>query len=439
MTITINSGAVAAQVTDTTGIARAGSLTLGIFAAVFGIWAVLVPIAGAVIAPGQVVSDGHSLVIRHEIGGVVDTIVVQEGEAVKAGDIILVLNPVKERAMLDQINTRMASLSLKIARLIAERDVTVFEPSLETLRAWKLEVGPRLANTLLADQTTEHINWLARRDAETSALKAQADALEKEQNGLVDEIKAIERQRESLGKDIKLFAEVLKEGWGRAARLHQMEREFAKLDGMLAQATAKRQALGNRRIESANRLDAVAAGFAQQVSTELSAARTERMELSQRLEAARRAVDRVEIRTETAGIVNKLHVNTVGSAVEPFSPLVEIVPESAPLLVEAKLAPIDIDEVHVGQAAEIVFSAFNRDVTDPMPAKVIFVSADSHSEERTGGTYYTVRLAFERNSTKDLPKLVPGMPVETYFRTSEHTLLQYLVGPISDSLSRAFR
>lgn len=431
--------AIVTQVTDTSGLTRTGAITLAVFAAMFGFWAVLVPIAGAVIAPGKVVSDGNALVIRHELGGVVDGIKVSEGEKVSAGDTLIVLNPIKEKAMLDQINTRLASLGLKIARLIAQRDGTEFAPDLGNKVAMAETFGPGLTPEFLADQMTEHENWTARSEAEVSAIKAEARALAAERAGLADEIKAIERQRQSLGKDVKLFAQALKEGWGRAVELHEMERELARLDGLYIQANAKERALGNRLNEVGGRLKAAKAGFAQQVSAELASSRAERAELAQRLEAAQRAVDRVAVRAEVTGIINKLHVNTVGSAVEPFAPLVEIVPDDVPLLVEAKLEPTDIDDVYIGQTSEIVFSAFNRDLVDPVAAKVVFVSSDSHTDERTGMTYYTARLAVDRASSTAMPAIVPGMPVESYFRTNEHTLVQYLVSPITDSLSRAFR
>ena len=431
--------AIANEVTDTSGLARTGAITLVVFAALFGFWAVLVPIAGAVIAPGQVVSDGNALVIRHELGGVVDGINVSEGEKVEAGDTLIVLNPVKEKAMLDQINTRRAALGLKIARLIAQRDGTEFSHAPDAAKANAKTYGPGLTAEFLADQVTEHKNWTARREAEISAIKAEARALQAERAGLGDEIKAIMRQRQSLKKDVALFAQAVKEGWGRAIELHQMERELARLDGLHIQATAEERALGNRLNEADGRLSAAIAGFAQQVSTELSKARAERAELGQRLQAAQRAVDRVAVRAEVTGHVNKLHINTVGSAVEPFAPLVEIVPDNVPLLVEAKLQPTDIDDVYIGQTSEIVFSAFNRDLVDPVAARVVFVSADSHKDERSGSTYYTARLAVDQAASKALPTIVPGMPVESYFKTTEHTLVQYLVSPITDSLSRAFR
>jgi len=433
-----DTAAMTARVTDISGLARIGALALGSFAAVFLVWGVLVPIAGAVIAPGRVVSDGNIRILSHEGGGVVAEIRAREGQRVVAGETVILLDPVNAEARLDQLRARLAGLDLKIARLVAERDGTVFPPSWDTFAEFVADHDPALLPDLLADQAGEHTNWVARRDAELAAVGSQGDALERKRDGLVAEIAALERQRGSLDQDLELRREALADGFGRAARLREIERETARLDGTLAQTQARLEALDRQRAEIASRLKAAGAGFAQQVSTELAASRAERLELAERLDAAQTAVDRVEIRADAAGVINRLHVNTVGGAVEPFAPLVEIVPDDAPLLVEARIAPTDIDEVHAGQAADVVFAAFSRDAHDPVPATVVFVSADARADERTGAEFYTARLSVDPVDGGDL-RIVPGMPVESYFSTGRHTLLQFLLEPVTDSFSRAFR
>lgn len=425
--------AVLRQVTDVTGLVRTGAVVLAVFAVCVGIWAGAVPIAGAVIAPGRVVSDGNVQVLRHEAGGIIGRIRVAEGDRVEPGDTLLVLNPARERAALGQIETRLAALDVKIARLLAERDATPF-PAPATGGARTGEIA-----ALAADQLREHLDWIGRRDAELSTLEAEAAALERTRAGVQGEIAALRRQAASVAGDVRLRRQALQDGFGRKARLHELEREQARLEGAQAQKQAQLAALHEDRGRLEARLAATRAGFAQQASAELSRARAERLEIAERLDAARQAVERVEIRAPAAGVVNRLHVNTPGSAVEPYAPLAEIVPDGAPLLVEARLAPTDIDEVHVGQEAEIVLSAFSRDETDPLPAEVAFVSVDSHLEERTGARYYTARLKVRPPAGRALPPIVPGMPVESYFRTGQHTLLQYLAEPLTASFARAFR
>ena len=207
---------------------------------------------------------------------------------------------------------------------------------------------------------------------------------------------------------------------------------LARLNGQLA-------AIDEQLAEMDARLASLDATFAQEIALDLAKLGAERLELSDQLAAATVAVNRVEVRADQAGIIDKLHVNTVGSAVEPYAVIAEIVPDNQPVLIEAKVAPIEIDDIAVGQMADIVFSGLSRKDEAPLSAEVVFVSPDSHLDERTGARYFTVRLDLDPATLADMPPTGPGMAVETYFRKPNHTLLQYLLAPLTDSFGKAFR
>lgn len=425
------------RVSDFSGATRLGSRVLAGFGAVFLIWAVIVPISGAVIAPGVVVSDGKSHVLRHATGAVVSAIHVREGDHVVAGALIAELSPETENAALGQLNARLAGLDVLLARLTAERDGTMF--STTPMDFALTQYAPDLVAEFAADQAEAFIARAERESAEQRVLAAQRQALLRERTGLEGENSALRLQLTSIGEDLDLRRAAQAKGYGRAAQLREVEREHARIQGSFERASGQLKAIDEQVREIDSRLAAQAAGLAQEISVEMVKARAERLELADQLAAAVIAVGRVEIRAPAAGIIDKLRVNTVGSAIEPFSPIVEVVPDDAPILVEARVAPIEIDDIAIDQEAEIVFGGLARKDFDPLPARVIFISPDSHLDERTGARYFTVRLDVDRNALGAMPRTGPGMVADAYFKKRDYTLVQYLLAPFTDSFSRAFR
>lgn len=427
------------QSVDFSRWSRAGAVALGLFAAVFGIWAVFAPIAGAVIAPGTVVSDGRTQTLRHATGGVVTEILVREGQRISAGEVVAVLDEAGRQADHTQIVVRLASLDVTLARLSAEQAGTTFAPTIEALREVFPGYGDALLAQLLADQQQEYGARRIAHATELEILGRQQGAIAADRAGLLGERAALALQIASLEEDIGLRRTALQDGYGRAAQLRQMEREHARIAGNLARADGQLKALDEQMAELDRRIAALEAARDREISEALAAARSERLELSGKATAAAGEVDRVKIRADAAGVVDRLHVNTIGSAVEPYAAIADIVPEDAPLLVEARVAIAQIDDVAVGQFARVQFEGIARQNIDPLPAEVVYVSPDSHLDERTNTRHYTVRLSVDRDILADLPATLPGMPVQTYFLSDEHTLVQFLIQPLADSFSRAFR
>lgn len=425
------------RVSDFSGATRLGSRVLAGFGAVFLIWAVLVPISGAVIAPGVVVSDGKSHVLRHATGAVVSAIHVREGDHVAAGALIAELSPEAEKAALSQLTARLAGLDVTLARLAAERDGTAFPAAAPSPAL--AQYAPELVAEFTADQAEAFAARAERGAAEQRVLAAQREALLQERTGLEGESAALKLQLASIGEDLDLRRAAQAKGYGRAAQLREVEREHARIQGSVERADGQLKAIDEQVREIDSRLAALAASLAQEVSAEMAKARAERLELSDQLAAAVVAAGRVEIRAPAAGIVDKLRVNTVGSAIEPFSPIAEVVPDDAPILVEARVAPIEIDDIAIDQEAEIIFGGLARKDFDPLPARVTFISPDSHLDERTGVRYFTVRLDIDPEALGEMPRTGPGMVADAYFKKRDYTLVQYLLAPFTDSFSRAFR
>lgn len=430
-------GALRHRVTDFSSATRFGGLVIGGFIVLFGIWAVLAPISGASIAPGVIVTDGRTQMLRHDRGGVIAAINVVEGQRVEAGDVIALMSPETEQAALGQLTARLAVLDITLARLTAERDGVDFSSA--AIAARFPDYDPLLLSRIAADQQVEFTQRASRHVADRSVIAAQRLALVADRLGLVGERDALRSQSTSLGEDLALRRAAQADGYGRAAQLRELEREDSRITGNLARLNGQLNAIDEQLSEMDARLASLGATLAQEVATDLAKLGAERLELADQMGAATVAVERVEVRADAAGIVDKLHVNTVGSAVEPYAVIAEIVPDNHAVLIEAKVAPTEIDDITLGQEADIMFSSLSRKNAAPLQAEVVFISPDSHVDERTGARYFTVRLDVDQAALVDLPPTGPGMTVETYFRKSNHTLLQYLFAPLTDSFGKAFR
>lgn len=424
------------RVTDFSRPARFGGMALAAFMAAFGIWALVVPISGATMAAGTVIADGHTQVLRHAQGGVLSEIRVTEGERVKAGDVIAVLSPEAQRASRGQLLARMASDDVAIARLEAELAGQDFPADLGTRFA---RYPTDLLDQLIADQAESFTKRAAYRQSQQQVMAAQAAALTQQKIGLEGEIDALRQQIASIEDDMALRQAAQAKGFGRAADLRQIEREHARLTGSLARSSGELNALIQQMAEVDSKKAAFDNDQAQTMSEDLSKLRAEQKELTDQLAAAEMAVSRVEIRADAAGIVNKLDVNTIGSAVEPFAPIAEIVPQDGQVEVEARLAPIDIDNVSIGQDADVTFPSITRHNEPPLPATVTFVSADSQLDQHTGERYFVVRLNLDTAALAEQPPTSPGMIADVYIRQPDHTLVQYLLQPLTQSLTRSFR
>jgi HlyD family secretion protein len=178
-----------------------------------------------------------------------------------------------------------------------------------------------------------------------------------------------------------------------------------------------------------------------EVGAELADIRTKLAELQERKTAAQDQLDRLAIRAPQSGIVHELAVHTIGGVVQAAEPLMLIIPSATALAVDARIAPGEVDRLHVGQKVALRFSSFNQRTTPEIDGRLTRVSADVMQDERTGLSYYTARIDISADQLARLGmvKLLPGMPVETFIATEERTVLSYLLKPLSDQVLHAFR
>ncbi|MGH6765008.1 MAG: HlyD family type I secretion periplasmic adaptor subunit [Bradyrhizobium sp.] len=416
---------------------RTGLRILILVTLLAGGWLVFMPLAGAVAVPGNLVVRSNVKAIQHPTGGVVAEIKVHNGMRVAAGDLLVRLDATQTQANLQMVSKQLDELRARIARLVAERDGLDRPHIPSELKARSTEDAVR---ALLA---SEDSLFKARLNARTS----QKDLLQGRVAQLTEEISGLEAQVASKAKQLELIAgemtgiqDLYDKRLVPLTRLTTLQRETARIEGERGQLTSAIAETKSKIGEAQLQIVRLDQDFRTDVVKELGETQGKEAELAERAVAARDQLDRIEIRAPTSGVINQLSVHTIGGVIRAGDTIMEIVPDTDDLQIEARLQPNDIDQVRTGQKAFVRFSAFNQRLTPQLIGAVSYVSADTSHDQQTNAPYFTVRIALTEDELRRLGglQLVPGMPAEVFMQTGNRTMMSYLLKPITDQLHRAF-
>src|SRR3954463_3507098 len=407
----------------------------------FGIggWAATTELAGAVIAPGSLVVDSNVKKVQHPTGGVVGELRVRNGDVVRAGDILVRLDETVTRANLAVITKSMDELTARQARLKAEQDGrerVSFPPDLIARRA-----EPEIVR-LLGEETRLFELRRSARQGQKAQLKERIAQLHEQIHGMVDQVAAKRREIELIGQELKGVRELWSKNLVPITRVNALERDAARLEGERGALVSSIAQTKGKITETELQILQIDQDLRTEVGKELAEIRGKVSELVEKRVAAEDQLKRIDIRAPQDGTVHQLSVHTVGGVITPNGePLMLIVPKADALTVEARIAPQEIDRIHVGQRAVLRFSAFNQRTTPELNGGVSVVSADISADQKTGASFYTVRIAIPAEELARLNglKLVPGMPVESFIQTEARTVLSYLTKPLTDQALKAFR
>ncbi|MGA2996895.1 HlyD family type I secretion periplasmic adaptor subunit [Bradyrhizobium sp.] len=402
-----------------------------------GGWAAFVPLAGAVVVPGNLVVQSNVKNIQHPTGGVVADIGVQDGSRVQPGELLLRLDATQARAGLQMVSKQLDELGAKIARLVAERDGLA-----------RIEVPVELASRS-GNETVKSL--LASEDslfkARFTARQSQKDLLQGRVAQLTEEIVGLEAQLDSKARQLELIAgeltgvqELYDKHLVPLTRLTTLQRESARIEGERGQIVSSIAETKSKIGETQLQMVRADQDFRTDVVKELGEAQGKEAELVERSVSARDLLDRIEIHAPVAGVVHQLAAHTIGGVIRAGDTIMEIVPDTEDLQIEARLQPKDIDQVRTGQSAFVRFSAFNQRVTPQLTGSVSYVSADTSRDQQTNAPYFTVRVVLSDQERRRLAgqQLVPGMPAEIFMQTRSRTMMSYLFKPIADQMRRAF-
>jgi HlyD family type I secretion membrane fusion protein len=410
-------------------------LTLGVGV----VWGSIAPISGAAIAPGIIVATGQNKTVQHLEGGIIDEILVREGETLQAGQTIIRLNQTAALANLTRMATQYDALRAIDARYLAERD------GKDTIRfpADMLERKNDPATAEVLDG--QEREFAARRAALTSqlaVLEKQIAATSEQITGLEAQVDAANRQMGLVQEELKDTQGLYDQGLAQKSRVLSLERAAAELLGnkgqLIAQIAQARQTIA----ETESRILGTRQAWMEKAVAEMRDVQIQVADFAERLKAAQDVATRIQIKAPVAGVVVKIHYNTLGGVIASGQPIVDILPASA-LEIQARVNPQDIKRVFAGSKANLRFPALRERTTPVMPGIVEFVSADRLTDPRTGEPYYTARIKVSDTLDAEekiiAARLLPGMPAEVYVETGARTFFQYLLSPVTDILAHSFR
>jgi epimerase transport system membrane fusion protein len=402
---------------------------------VFGFWATFAPLDGAALASGVVTVESYKKVIQHLEGGIVAEILVRNGDVVSAGDPLLVLDDTQPLAQLEITNAMFVALKSREARLLAESSGA----ESITFAAALIQAGSD-ADAEMASERQIFLARKAARDGEVEVLQQREDQLASRVTGLEAVRTSKLELAASFSEELVDVQALLAEGFADKQRLRELQRSYSSFSGEAADLTANisttQMQIGETRLQILQQDK----NFLNEVVNELGEVRTKLKDTAERVVVLRDIVRRTSVTAPADGIINGMQIHTVGEIVRPGADIAEVVPQTDELIIEAKVAPTDIDRVTVGQEATISFSAFSSGLVPTIYGKVIGISADSLVDRTTGALYYLARVEVTPEGMRDMGDLVlvSGMPAEVFINTGTRTFLQYVFKPFTTALSRSF-
>ncbi len=415
----------------------AGYLALGVLIFGLGAWAAAARISGAVIAPGLVEVQGNRQVVQHPTGGVIEAIHARDGDEVAQDAVLIRLDGQSLVTELGIVEGQWFEILARKSRLAAERDglpAIVFDPEL-VVRAQEM---PQVAE--LKDAQVQQFE--ARRSLHTE----ESRQLEERQLQITQQIEGLTAVRAATTSQIELLQReiagqetLLAQGLTQVTRVLTPQRELAALQGSEAQVEATIAENRGRIAEIEIERLRLYAELREEAIAELRELEFREIELRERRRDLIDRIERLELRAPVGGVVYASTADTLRGVIRPAEPVLYIVPRDTPLIVRARVEPIHIDQIHIGQEATLVFSAFDARTTPEITGRVKAVSADAIEDPSTRMRYYRADIEVEATDATAGLRILPGMPVDAFIRTADRSPLDYLTRPLTSYFSRAFR
>jgi len=417
-----------------------GLLGLTLLLGGFGLWSTATKISGAIIAGGRIEVDQNRQVVQHPDGGVVAGLSVREGDIVEAGQVLLRLDDSELASRLSITESQLYELIARRGRLEAERDGES-EISFDRLITDAAAENPDAADLIAGQERLLQ--------ARSESIAQEIDQLQKRRGQIADQINGIEAQQVSLVRQLELITEeladqqsLLDRGLAQAARVLGLQREDARLSGQAGELTSQKAQAAGRITEIDVEILKLATLRREDAITTLRDLQYRELELREERNALIERKARLEITAPVSGVVYGLRVFGLRSVVRPAEPVLFVVPQDRPLIINAQIEPIHIDKIFLGQDVTLRFSALDQRETPELTGQVVQISADSFTDENTQQSYYRAEIVLSEGEQARLPEgttLIPGMPVEAFIRTQDRTPIAYLLKPFADYFAKALR
>jgi epimerase transport system membrane fusion protein len=419
------------------GAVFAGWLALVIFFGGFGTWAITAPLNGAVIGEAVVKVEGNRKSIQHLDGGIVSQLNVKEGDQVGAGDVLIVLDDSQARADLDVLSQQLLLLRATEARLLAEFGGT---PSID----FPDELVERQEPYSLLAMEGQRKEFYSRRQAIEGSelvLNQRTAQLNEQILGHGARLHALREQLASIRDERESLEGLLKKGLIAKPRVLQLERDASRLEGEIAGTVSAIAGIEQALEEVSQQIAQLRRDQQEEITAALRDVQSRIVDVEPRLRNATNALRRNEIRSPYSGRVVDLSVFSLGAVIGAGERIMDIVPDQTGLVVDAQIRVEDIADVAPGMMSEVHFTSYKQRLTPLIHGRVIEVSADRLTDERSGKSFYNVLVEVDEAELAASPEiqLYPGMPATVMITTEERTAFDYLVGPLTASLNTSFR
>lgn len=416
-----------------------GSIALFVLVGVLGVWSVQARIAGAVIASGMIQVESKRQVLEHPKGGVVDELLVKDGDRVSAGDVVLRFDDKQLRSELAIIEGQLFELLARKVRLQAERDGLEVLQSPSSLLADAAK-DPAV-QALIKGQQRLFEARAATLQQSSEQIREQIDQSKNQIEGAEAQLEALKAQKVLIESELGDAQSLFDKGLAPSSRVSGLKREQARLRGEIGRLAASVAQLRGQIAALVIEQIALTTRLREEAISTLRDQQFQEVELVQRRLSTLETLSRTELRAPVAGLVYDSRVFALQSVISPAEPIMYIIPQDQPMVVSARVEPIHVDQVYVGQKASLRFAAFDQRMTPEILGRVIKLSADVLTDQNTGISYYQVELVPEKGEMQKLngQVLLPGMPVEAFIKTAERSPLSFMIKPFTDYFSRAFR
>jgi len=401
------------------------------------LWAIAVPLTEATIAPGTVSVSAQRRTVSHVYGGKVDRLLVSEGDAVEPGQTLLKLDTEELNSELEVLRYQHFAREAAVDRLTAERVGTnewEFQPTLLHQAA----ANPALMQFLEGEKR----NFEARRQsyiAKKAMLEEPSKESTEQRARLLKQIGSIDRQLTIVREEAVNAAKLFEKGYGTRSRAVALERDVEQLITNRIELETALAELRNTIDDAARQQILHEAEFKNDVESEVLSAEREIADIEGQIRALEKKVNNQVVQANVHGIVVDLRNLSVNDVIRPATPIIDILPTDSKLIVEAHLAPTEIDGVAEGLDVDVRFPAFATGGLSDIRGRLTFVSADVVQDAQTPQAYYRIQVAIEDWPIADNGiEIIPGMPAEILIKKHERTLLEYILAPLTDHVVKAF-
>jgi len=397
-------------------------------------------IAGAIVASGRIEVDRNRQVVQHDTGGTVEDILVREGDLVKAGDLLIQLDPEQAGSELTLVEGQLFELMARRGRLQAQRD-----------EADEIQFPAVLLDVAKTNEDAQELMNGQRNlfEARRDSVAQEREQLAKQASQIEDQIAGIRAQETSLAAQLELIEpqlvnqqKLLDNGLAQAASVLRLQQEKASLTGEVGRLVASRAQAEGRITEIEIMGLKLGTSGREEAITQLREIRYRELSLIEQRRALLATIDRLDIRAPVSGIVYSMQVTTPRSVIRAAEPLMYLVPQDRPLVIAARVMPTNIDEVSVGQEVKLRLSSLDQRTTPELVGQVMLLSADALTDEGTGLSYFRAEIVLSPGEVERLEEgtiLLPGMPVDAFIKTGDRSPLTYLLKPMADYFAKSWR